>query len=88
LCKIRVPDSASDPEQALDLELASEGPRSSYQFRKIKVPALDHDIALALELAPAMELAPALELAPDTELAPEPTIIWLDVIGTRFSITS
>jgi hypothetical protein len=67
-----------DPKQARDSELALEGQRSSDHLRKIKVPD------------PAPELAPDTELVPDLELArtPDPTIIWLVIIGTWFSITS
>jgi hypothetical protein len=32
------PEQAPDPKQALDLELAPEGQRSSDHLRKIKVP--------------------------------------------------
>jgi hypothetical protein len=94
--KIRVPELAPDLEldrdqkqvpdleQALDLELATEGPIYLDHLRKIKVPAPDP------ELAPVPELALDTELVPDPELAPspDPTMIWLVIIGTWFSITS
>jgi hypothetical protein len=76
LRKIRVSDSAPDPEQALGPELAPEGPRSSDHLRKIKDPetAPAQELAPAPELAPASELALAPGIAPDTELAPDPEL--------------
>jgi hypothetical protein len=49
---------------------------------KIKIP--DPELALAPELAVDTELVPDPELAP----TPDPTMIWLVIIGTWFSITS
>jgi hypothetical protein len=50
---------------------------------KIKIPAPDPELALAPELAADTELVPDPELA----LTPDPTMIWLVIIGTWFSIT-